>query len=107
MRKEIPGFPQWKKQILDKKAKARRKMDGAKEAREAEVAAKELGIYNEFYKDKASTTIDDMDGDGDYSALKALIQGKKRKTEAFLDDLATRYSDQARDKHGQKKSRRS
>jgi len=109
-RKEIPELKSWKKEITDKKAKTRRKKDGEKEAKDAETAAKELGVWDEFYGDGTKKQAE-ANGEEDYSALKALIQGKKRKTDDFLDGLAAKYSNQKEEKQsgggrGRKKSRR-
>jgi DnaJ family protein C protein 9 len=100
--REIPSFPRWKKELADQKAKVQRRKAGEKEAKEAEAAAKELGVWEELYKDKPNSSSGKAakDGEEDYSTLKALIQGKKRKTDDFLDNLAAKYTNQSRGKSG-------
>lgn len=78
--------------------------EGKKEEKEAEEVAKELGVWDEFYgsgkateknkKGKSKGKKDD-EGDGDESALQALMlrRNEKRKADSgsFLDSLASKY----------------
>jgi DnaJ family protein C protein 9 len=66
--KEISSTPTWQKQVKDEKAKKARKKRGEAEAAEAEDAAKELGVWDEFYgsgqkgKRKGKAPTKDKDG---------------------------------------------
>lgn len=121
----VPSFPAWENSVKDAKARTARQKQGAKEAIEAEKAAKELGVWDEFYgsgkpgerkkaKAKGSDKRDDVaaeeDGD-DESQLQALIlkRAGKRKAEAssFLDSLAAKYGagDDERDANSNKKGK--
>lgn len=97
----VPLLPKWTSSTGDKKAKARRRKEGEKEAAEAEDLAKEIGVWDEFYgsgktgKRKAKGGKKDAeaaDGDGDVSALQALIQQRqKQRMGALVDSLAAKY----------------
>jgi DnaJ family protein C protein 9 len=91
-KKEIPSLESWKKELSDKTGRARRKKEGEKEAKDAEDAARELGVWDEFYNNGQGKG--PSNGEEDYSALKALIQGKKRKADDFLEGLAAKYTKQ-------------
>ena len=92
--KEISSTPTWQKQVKDEKAKKVRKKRGEAEAAEAEEAAKDLGVWDEFYgsgqkgkrKGKAPTKNKEEDG-----ALQALIQKRQATRGSFLDNLAAKY----------------
>ncbi|KZV93389.1 DnaJ-domain-containing protein [Exidia glandulosa HHB12029] len=95
-----PLQPKWKASTGDKKAKARRRKDGEKEAKEAEALAKEIGVWDEFYgsgktgkrKAKGKKDAADAGDDGDVSALQALIQQRqKQRMGALVDSLAAKY----------------
>lgn len=98
--KELPDLKAWRAGIKDDKSKAARKKAGKKEAKEAEEAAKELGVWDEFYgsgkkgdrKGKGKKTGQDTEGE-DHSALQALILAKQKKSQGFFDDLAAKYAD--------------
>lgn len=95
--KEICSTPTWQKHFKDEKARKARKRRGEVEAVEAEEAAKDLGVWDEFYgsgqkgkrKNKAPTK--DKEGEGDDGALKALIQKRQATRGTFLDNLAANY----------------
>ncbi|KAJ1308966.1 hypothetical protein OPQ81_004649 [Rhizoctonia solani] len=94
---ELQVLDAWKTEIQDKKAQNARRKRGEKEAKEAEEAARELGVWDEFYgsgkvgkrrgKGKSQTNAEDND-----SALRALIQSKAKKLDGFLDSLAEKYT---------------
>lgn len=107
-RREIPLFPYWTKESKSMKVRARRKKQGEQEAQEAERAARELGIYDDLFAKNSKTEGSGNDSDNeekDLSVLKALIQGRKRKAEDFLDNLAAKYSEQPRAGRGRKKAK--
>lgn len=91
--KEISSTPIWQKQVKDEKSKKSRKKRGEVEAAEAEEAAKEMGVWDEFYgsgqkgKRKGKAPAKDKE-DG---ALKALIQKRQTTRGSFLDNLAAKY----------------
>ena len=93
--KEISSTPTWKKQLKDEKAKKVRKKRGEVEAAEAEAAAKELGVWDEFYgsgqKGKRKGKAPTKHKEGEDGALKALIQKRQTTRGSFLDNLAAKY----------------
>jgi DnaJ homolog subfamily C member 9 len=95
--KEISSTPSWQKQVKDEKAKKARKKRGEVEAVEAEEAAKELGVWDEFYgsgkkgKRKGKAPTKDKEGEEGDGALKALIQKRQTTRGSFLDNLAAKY----------------
>ncbi|KAF8605235.1 hypothetical protein BDV93DRAFT_54587 [Ceratobasidium sp. AG-I] len=100
---ELQAFPSWSTAIKDTKAQNARRKKGAKEAKEAEQSARELGVWDEFYgsgkagkrrgkgKGQAQSASNNEPED-DHSALKALIQSKAKKMDGFLDSLAEKYA---------------
>lgn len=48
-RKEIESIPEWEAQKKDEKSRNKRRREGEKEAGEAEQAAKDMGVWDEFY----------------------------------------------------------
>lgn len=99
---ELQRLPSWTSAITNTKAQTSRRKKGEKEAKEAEEAARELGVWDEFYgsgkagkrkgKGKATATSKDNPEGEDHSALKALIQSKAKKMDGFLDSLAEKYA---------------
>lgn len=102
---QLSATPTWLSSSKDEKAKLGRRKQGEKEAKEAEIAAKDLGVWDEFYgsgkkterkekgkrKDNAGAEAED-----DHSALQALIMKKKQKNmDSFFDGLAAKYSEPA------------
>ncbi|KAF9246533.1 hypothetical protein BU15DRAFT_40052 [Melanogaster broomeanus] len=102
---ELPDLPLWQSTSKDEKAKLVRKKQADKEAKEAEVLAKELGVWDEFYgsgkvgarKGKGGKGKEKKDGDDDededVSALQALILQRQKARDGFLDGLAAKYID--------------
>lgn len=100
-RGELQALDAWKGGLKNKRAQNARRKRGEKEAKEAEEAARELGVWDEFYgngkmgkrrgKGKGQPRADDKAGD-DHSALQALIQSKAKKLDGFLDSLAEKYA---------------
>ncbi|KAG9105038.1 hypothetical protein FRC06_000011 [Ceratobasidium sp. 370] len=103
---ELQRLVSWAAAVKNTKAQNARRKRGEKEAEEAEEAARELGVWDEFYgtgkvgkrkgkgKGKGtahSTSNGDPEGE-DHSALKALIQSKAKKMDGFLDSLAEKYA---------------
>lgn len=100
--KELPDLKSWHASIKDDKSKAARKRVAKREAQEAEKAAKELGLWDEFYgsgkkgdrKGKGKANDEDQhQGGEDHSALQALILAKQKKREGIFDNLAAKYAD--------------
>jgi len=100
---QLSTTPTWLLSSKDEKAKLGRRKQGEKEAKEAEMAAKEMGVWDEFYgsgkqtgkKEKNKRKADaGADADEDHSALQALIMRKKEKNmDSFFDGLAAKYSE--------------
>ncbi|KAF8338077.1 uncharacterized protein EI90DRAFT_3041511 [Cantharellus anzutake] len=106
---ELKSTSTWKRSVKDEKTREARRKASEKEAKEAEEAAKELGVWDEFYgsgkktekdakRGKKGSTSKDVKGDGaeaeedaEESVLKALIQRKAKKMDAFFDGLAAKY----------------
>ena len=99
---QLSATSAWLSSSKDEKAKLKRRKQGEKEAKEAEMAAKELGVWDEFYgsgkkserKGKGKREDDaKAETDEDHSALQALIVGKRQKNmDSFFDGLAAKYS---------------
>lgn len=98
---QLPSLKKWELSIKDEKAKLVRRKQRDKEAGEAEELAKELGIWEEFYgrgkpsekKKKSDAEAEEKDDEEDLSALKALIQKKKKNVDGFFDSLAAKYAE--------------
>lgn len=96
---ELPELPLWRSTSADEKAKLVRKKQAAKEAKEAEELARELGVWDEFYgsgkvgarKGKGKQKEKDEAADEDVSALQALILQRQKARDGFLDNLASKY----------------
>lgn len=92
--KKVASLPKWESDIKDERAKKVRKKKGQQEAVEAEEAAKDLGVWDEFYgsgsKGKRGAK---KKGEDDTANLQALIQKRaaNRSTGSFLDNLAAKY----------------
>ena len=95
--KTIASLPKWEADVKDEKAKKTRKKRGQQEAVEAEEAAKELGVWDEFYgsgsKGKRGGGGGKKKDQDDTANLQALIQKRatNRNTGSFLDNLASKY----------------
>ena len=87
---ELPVLSQWEPSTKDEKAKLVRKKQAAKEAKEAEELAKELGVHDEFFgsgkkgarKAKGKGKAKQTDEEEDTSALQALILKKRKNAES-------------------------
>ena len=100
---QLSATPTWLSSSKDEKAKLGRKKQGEKEAKEAEIAAKDLGVWDEFYGSGKKTERKEKgkrkdnagaEDDEDHSALQALIMRKKQKNmDSFFDGLAAKYSE--------------
>jgi len=101
---EVSSYPAWEKGLKDVKGRKARKKAGEKEALEAEKAAMELGVHDEFFgsgkagkrrgkgKGQASNG-DGKDGeDDDMEALRAMILKKPNRLDALADSLALKYA---------------
>lgn len=103
---DLPKYPTWQADVKDKKGKQRRRMEGEKEAKEAEEHAKAIGVWDEFYgsgkegprkgKGKGKEKEPEL-GDGDESSLQALILKRQQKRGGILDGLLAKYG--AADEH--------
>lgn len=103
--KDLESLPEWKKSLKDTKGKKEREKRGKKEEKEAEQAARELGVWDEFYgsgktgerqgKTKPNGKAKKGEEEVDESALQALILKRAEKRQAdsssFLDRLAEKY----------------
>lgn len=95
--KTIKSLPKWEADIKDEKAKKARKKRGEQEAVEAEGAAKELGVWDEFYgsgsKGKRGAGKKGKGAEDETANLQAVIQKRaaSRNTGSFLDNLAAKY----------------
>jgi DnaJ homolog subfamily C member 9 len=95
--KTIKSLPKWEADIKDEKAKKARKKRGEQEAVEAEGAAKELGVWDEFYgsgsKGKRGAGKKGKGAEDQTANLQAVIQKRaaSRNTGSFLDNLAAKY----------------
>lgn len=96
--KTIESLPKWEADLKNEKAKKARKKLGEQEAVEAEGAAKELGVWDEFYGSgtkgkRGSGKKGKKDAGDDTANLQAVIQRKaaSRNTGSFLDNLAAKY----------------
>jgi DnaJ family protein C protein 9 len=117
----------WARTSTDEKSRAKREKAGKKEAREAEEAAKELGVWDEFYgsgtkgtrkgdekssgkkdkKDKKDKKNEETEGGED--KLAALILKRQRQREGGLDALAEKYrriEEEEREKKKAKKGKK-
>ena len=113
---QLSVTPTWLSSSKDEKAKLRRRKQGEKEAKEAEMAAKDLGVWDEFYgsgkkteKKQKGKRRDDAgaEADEDHSALQALIMRKKQKNmDSFFDGLAAKYSEPTTDSSRSKGKKR-
>ena len=102
---QLTATPAWLSSSKDEKAKLGRRKRGEKEAKEAEIAAKDLGVWDEFYGSGKKTERKEKgkrkdnagaEADEDHSALQALIMRKKEKNmDSFFDGLAAKYSESA------------
>jgi len=100
---DLNSTPTWERSVRDETARLKRKKKSAKEAEEAEVLAKELGVWDEFYgggkpMDKATKKQRgkrkaDTGDEEDVSALQALILKRKKNMDGFFDDLAAKYAE--------------
>ena len=113
---ELSVTDTWIASSKDEKAKLVRRKQADKEATEAEVLAKELGVWDEFYgsgqagprkgKGKKKAKRGEDSDEEDHSALQALILKKRQNAGAFLDNLAAKYAEQpeSRAKKGKRKN---
>lgn len=99
---DLPKMKEWQKSIKDEKARLVRQKESQKEAAEAEVLAKELGVWDEFYGDgkarkrKGKETKAGEDDGEEAATLKALITRKKeigaQAMASFFDNLEAKYA---------------
>jgi DnaJ family protein C protein 9 len=113
---ELRSFPAWDVSVKDEKGRKARKAEGEKEAQEAELLAKDLGVWNEFYGDgkvgermgkgkshgKGKSKADEK---ADEDVLKAVIQrkNKDRDPDDFLDGLLSKYGGGDKPSRGKKR----
>lgn len=99
----------WNKSSGDSKAAHKRKKASAQEAKEAEEAAKELGVWDEFYGSgergaRKKGKKDKEAGDAE-SGLQALILKRQREREGGLDALAAKYAKLEESKKSKRKAK--
>ena len=107
---ELESTKKWTSTSGDKKAKEKRKKGAAKQAKEAEEAAKELGVWDEFYGTgkKGKRKADSEKDGGNEDGLQALILQRQRQRSGALDSLADKYAkleEKAKDERAAKKSK--
>lgn len=92
-RGDLKATSAWKATSRDKKARQKRRKDGLKEAKEAEQAAREMGVWDDFYGDKnGSKKKSGGKGDDDgESALAAIIAKRKADRGNALDAMLAKY----------------
>jgi DnaJ family protein C protein 9 len=112
----LDDHSEWKTSSADQKGRKERVRKEKKEAKEAEAAAREMGVWDEFYGDKAggaqSTKAEDKaketgkrgtkrkpasttnggEEEGDISALAALIGKRQQSRASAFDALLDKYS---------------
>ncbi|GAA6011653.1 hypothetical protein JCM11491_004722 [Sporobolomyces phaffii] len=109
----LAATPQWTATSRDAAGRRTRHAKAAKEEREAEKLAKELGVHEKLYgagvgdrkgkgKDKGKSDRGDGDEDGDdNAALKALIQGNRdKRMTSLMDSLEAKYGAKKRSSTG-------
>lgn len=84
--------PKWTRESKDKEARTGRKRKAEAEAKQAEKAAKDLGVWDEFYGSgkKGKRASDDKKGGED--ALQALILSRKKQRSSALNALEEKYA---------------
>ena len=101
---QLSATPTWLSSSKDEKAKLGRRKQGEKEAKEAEIAAKELGVWDEFYGSGKKTERKEKgkrkdnagaEADEDHSALQVLMRNRTKNMDSFFDGLAAKYSETA------------
>jgi DnaJ family protein C protein 9 len=89
---ELESTKKWTTTSNDKTAKAKRGKAAAKEAKQAEAAAKELGVWDEFYgSGKKGKRQGDKQADEGEAGLQALILKRQQERSGALDRLAAKY----------------
>ena len=103
---ELQSTKQWTKTSSDEGARTKRARKGEKEAKEAEKAAKDLGVWDEFYgsgqkgnrqgdaggKGKGQGKGKGGDAKDGEDVLGAMILKRQRDSEGGLDALAEKYA---------------
>lgn len=96
----LDALPAWKKSSTDTKARDSRARKAKREEKEAEGAARELGVWDEFYGDgksskpangKRGTKRKDGEGEEDVSGLAALIAKRQTSRASAFDALLAKY----------------
>jgi len=85
----LESTKKWTATSTDKAAKSKRAKAAASQAKEAEAAAKELGVWDEFY---GSGKKGKRNGEKDESGLQALILKRQQDRSGALDALADKYA---------------
>lgn len=94
----LDALAAWKKTSTDKKAREARARKAKKEEKEAESAAREMGVWDEFYGDgkasgkgKRGTKRKDAGEEKDVSGLAALIAKRQTSRASAFDALLEKY----------------
>lgn len=94
----LDALAAWKKTSTDKKAREARARKAKKEEKEAEDAAREMGVWDEFYGDdkasgkgKRGMKRKDADEEEDVSGLAALIAKRQTSRVSAFDALLQKY----------------
>ena len=98
---DLISTPTWEKSIKDETARLKREKKSVREAEEAEVLAREIGVWDEFYgsgkltdsaaKRRKGKQTANANRDEDVSTLQALILKRKKNMDGFFDSLAAKY----------------
>ncbi|OCF32688.1 DNAJ domain-containing protein [Kwoniella heveanensis BCC8398] len=112
---DLQSTSKWEKTSTDEKAAKLRKKRGEKDAKDAEKAAKELGVWDEFYGDgkkgkrKSTSGGNDVgafageDGEG---SLQALILKRQKERASGLDAMEEKYRRIEEEARAKKKARK-
>lgn len=104
----LPKFKAWKQGTKDAKAKLARRLKAAKEAKEAEKYAEELGVAETLFKKtkgkgKAVGKGEDEDAE---AGLRALIQGRQtQRMDSLIGSIEARYAAEESEKEEKKRSK--
>ncbi|ORX38300.1 hypothetical protein BD324DRAFT_620335 [Kockovaella imperatae] len=106
---KLQSTKKWETTSKDKAARDKRKKKGEKEAKEAEKAARELGVWEEFYgsgekgKRKGDSNVKQTAGE---EGLAALIRKRQTDRAGGLDALAEKYARIEEEERAKKKAKK-
>ena len=91
----LKSIKTWTASSLDKNARKKRAKAGAKQAKEAEAAAKELGVWDEFYGKREPQNNSGASESSGPSGLEALILQRQKDRAGALDAMEKKYTKRA------------